>query len=47
MTGLRVVTATLGAPSIALEQTDKNNISFGNTAGVAGNHSYWILLNNI
>jgi len=33
---------TLGAPRITVEQSGKNNIFFGNAAGVPGNHSYYV-----
>jgi len=37
---------SLGAPQITVEQSGKNNIFFGNAAGVPGNHSYYILFND-
>jgi hypothetical protein len=32
----------LGAPRITVEQSGRNNIFFGNAAGVPGNYSYCI-----
>jgi len=37
---------TLGAPRITVEQTQKNNIFFGNAVGVPGNHSYYLSFND-
>jgi len=39
-------TTSLGAPRITVEQSGKNNMFFGNAAGVPGNHSYYQLFNN-
>ena len=35
-----------GAPLITVEQSGKNNIFFGNTAGAPGNHSYYLSFND-
>jgi hypothetical protein len=37
----------LGAPLITEEQSVKNNIIFGNAAGVPENHSYYISFNDL
>ena len=36
----------LGSPQVTVEQSGKYNISFGNAAGVPGNHSYCIFSTN-
>jgi hypothetical protein len=41
-----VPATNLGAPQITVEQFGKNNIFFGNAAGVAGNYSYYLSFNN-
>jgi len=38
---------SLGAPRITVEQSEKNNIFFGNAAGVTGNHSYYLSFNDL
>jgi hypothetical protein len=43
---LGVPATNLGAPQITVEQFGKNNIFFGNAAGVAGNYSYYLSFNN-
>jgi len=42
VTNLGARATCLGAPRITVEQSVKNNIFFGNAAGVPGNHSYCI-----
>jgi hypothetical protein len=44
MTSLRVQATSLRAPRIAVEQAGK--IIFGNTAGLPGNHSYYLSFND-
>jgi len=46
VTSLGAPATSLGAPRITVEQSGKNNISFGNAAGAPGNHSYYILFND-
>jgi len=36
----------LGARQITVEQSGKNTIFFGNTAGVPGNHTYYFSFND-
>jgi len=42
VTCLGVTVTCRRAPRITVEQSGKNNIFFGNAAGVPGNYSYWI-----
>lgn len=44
---LGVLVTCLVAPSIMVEQSGNNNIFFGNTIGAPGNHSYYILFNDV
>jgi len=37
---------SLGAPQITVEQSGRNNIFCGNTAGAPGNHSYYLSFND-
>jgi hypothetical protein len=46
VTNLGAPATCLGAPGIAVEQPEKNNIVFGNAAGAAGNHSYYLSFND-
>ena len=45
-TSLGLPATSLGAPRMTGEQSGKNNIFFGNTAGAPGNHSYYLSFNN-
>ena len=45
-TSLGEPATSLRASRITVEQSGKNNIFFGNAAGVPGNLSYYILFNN-
>jgi len=45
-TCLGVPVSSLKAPQITIELSGTNTISFGNTAGVPGNHRYYLLLNS-
>ena len=44
--GLGAPATSLGATRITVEQFGKNNIFFGNTAGVPENQSYCLSFNN-
>jgi len=44
---LRVTATCLGTSQITVEQSRNNNIFFGNTAGAPGNHSYYLLFNDV
>jgi len=45
-TSLGAPVTSLGAPLITVEQSGKNNIFFGNTAGAPGNHGYYLSFND-
>jgi hypothetical protein len=45
-TSLGAPATSLGAPRITVEQSGRNNIFFGNTAGAPGNHSYYLSFND-
>ena len=45
-TSLGEPVTSLGAPQITVEHSARNNIFFGNTAGVPGNHSYYLSFND-
>jgi hypothetical protein len=45
-TTLRVPGTSLEAPPIAVEQSGKTTILFGNFAGAPGNHKYYVSFNN-
>jgi len=45
-TSLGAQATSLGAPRITVEQSEKNNILFGNAAGAPGNHSYYLSFND-
>ena len=45
-TSLGAPETSLGAHPITVEQSGKNNIFFGNTAGAPGNHSYYLSSNH-
>jgi hypothetical protein len=45
-TSLGVPVTSLGAPRITVEQSGSKNIFCSNAAGVPGNHSYYLLLND-
>ena len=45
-TSLGALASSLGAHQITVVQTGKHNIFFRNTAGTAGNHSYYLSFNN-
>ena len=45
-TNLGAPATCLGAPRTTVEQSGKNNILFGNAAGVPGNHSYYSSFND-
>jgi hypothetical protein len=46
VTSLGVPMTSLGAPQITEEQSGKNSIFPGNTAGAPGIHSYYLSFNN-
>ena len=46
VTNLVAPTTILGAHRITVVQSGKNIVFFGNTAGVAGNHSYYLCFND-
>jgi len=41
-TSLGALAPSLGAPRVTVEQSGKNDIVFGNAAGVSGQHSYYL-----
>ena len=45
-TSLEAPVTSLGAARITVEQSGRNNIFLGNTAGAPGNHSYYLSFNN-
>jgi len=45
-TSLGAPVSSQGAPRITVEQSGRNTILFGNTAGAAGNHSYYLSFND-
>jgi hypothetical protein len=45
-TSLDAPATSLGSPRITVEQSGRNNIFFGNTAGAPGNHSYYLSFND-
>ena len=45
-TRLGAPATSLGAPRSTVEQSGKNNIFFGNTAGAPGNHGYYLSFND-
>jgi len=47
MMSLGAPATSLGAPPITVEQSGKNNVFFGNTAGAPENHSYYLSFNNL
>jgi len=46
-TSLGAPATSLGAPHITVEQSGKNNVFFGNIAGVPRNHSYYLSFHNL
>jgi len=45
-TSLGAPATSLGTPRMTVEQSGKNNVFFGNAAGVPGNHSYYLSFND-